>query len=134
MTNKILEYDSRLVTLKEHKSQWASKKKLMEDKLTSDKDIAEILNWIKQDGDPEKSLREIANKVTSKERYQNCAQWILSRPEFQDWSKGWYPLEKQTASKRVIWINGPYGTGKTTIVYVALLIHLRLSDLGIAIA
>ncbi|PMD15105.1 hypothetical protein NA56DRAFT_357310 [Hyaloscypha hepaticicola] len=89
----------------------------MEDKLTLDKAIAEILNWIKQDGDPEKSLKEIGNKVTSKERYQNCAQWILSRPEFQDWSKGWYPLEDRRASKRVIWINGPYGTGKTTIVY-----------------
>jgi hypothetical protein len=133
VTNKIEEYNTRLAKLKDHKSYWASQKKLMEDKLTSDKDIAEILNWIKQDGDPEKSLREIGNKVTSQERYQNCAQWILSRPEFQDWSKGWYPLENQGASKPVIWINGPYGTGKTTIVYVALL-HLRLSDLGIAIA
>ena len=134
MTLKILEYDSRLATLKDYKTQWASKKKTMEDKLTLNKAIAEILNWIKQDGDPEKSLREIGNKVTSKERYQNCAQWILSRPEFQDWSKGWYPLEDRRASKRVIWINGPYGTGKTTIVYVVLLLHLRLSNLGIAIA
>lgn len=130
MTNKILEYDTRLATLKDHKSQWASDKKLIEDKLTLDKAIAEILNWIKQDGDPEKSLREIGVRVTSDGRYQNCAQWILSRPEFQDWSKGWYLLEDRRASKRVLWINGSYGTGKTTIVYVALLLHLRLSNLG----
>jgi hypothetical protein len=131
VTNKILEYDTCLAKLKDHKSQWASKKKLIEDKITLDKDITDILKWIKKDRDPEKPLWEIENKVTLEERYWNCTQWILSRPEFQDWSKGWYPLENQRASKCVIWINRLYRTGKTTILYVAPFLHLRLSDLGI---
>lgn len=129
-----MEYDTRLTTLEDHKSLWASKKKTMEDNLTMDKDIAEVLKWIKKDDDPEMELEEIGSKATSDERYNECAEWILSRPEFQDWSNGWYSSENQRASKRVIWIHGPCGTGKTTIMYVALLLRLKVSHYEIAIA
>ena len=116
MTNKILEYDLRLATLKDYKSRWASKKKLMEETLASEKEIADMLEWLKKKGDPETPLMDIGSKVTSEGRYPSCAQWILRSNEFQDWSRRWFPQERQTSSKRMIWVSGPYGTGKTTIV------------------
>ncbi|KAF7507433.1 hypothetical protein GJ744_010492 [Endocarpon pusillum] len=84
MTNKILDFDLRLATLKDHKLRWASKKKVMEETLVGEKEIADILGWIKKKDDPEKSLRDIRVKISS---------------------------------KRILWVNGPYGTGKTTIIY-----------------
>lgn len=134
MANKILEYELRLASLKDHKSRWASKKKLMEETLASEKEIAEVLKWIKGDNDPEKSLREIGGIVTSSGRYPNCAQWILRGHELQNWSRRWFPQETQRSSKRMIWVNGPYGTGKTTIMYGTLYHNLTFSDLGTGIA
>lgn len=134
MTNKIVEYDLRLTTLKNHKSIWASKKKLIEETLAGEEDIAKVLKWIQKDGDPEKSLREIGSRVTSEGRYPNCAEWILRGKEFRDWSRHWFPEEIQRPSKRMIWVNGPYGTGKTTIMYVIIPHTITLSDLGTAIA
>lgn len=129
-----MEYDLRLAKLMDHKSMWASKKKLIEETLAGEEDIAKVLKWIKQDGDPEKSLREIESLVTSEGRYPNCAEWILKGKEFQYWSRYWFPEGKQRPSKRVIWVNGPYGTGKTTIVYVSFLHNVTTSDLGTVIA
>lgn len=134
MTNKILAYEDRLAKLKDHKSMWASKKKLMEERLASEKGIAEVLEWIKKKDDPEEPLRKIGSKVTSEGRYPNCAQWILRSNEFQNWSRRWFPQEEKGLAKRMIWVSGPYGTGKTTIMYVTLYHKLTFSDLGTAIA
>ena len=130
----MVDYDRRLANLKNDKLMWASKKKLIEDTLAGERDIAEVIKWIQQDGDPEKSLREIGSRVTSEGRYPNCAEWILTRKEFRDWSRHWFPEETRRPSKRVIWVNGPYGTGKTTIMYVVLPHNITMSDLGAAIA
>ena len=113
---------------------WASKKKMIEETLAGEEDIAKVLKWIQQDGDPEKSLREIGSTVTSEGRYPNCAEWILRGKEFRDWSRHWFPGETQRSSRRMIWVNGPYGTGKTTIMYVILSQNITTSDLGTAIA
>ena len=130
----MVDYDRRLTKLKDHKSMWASKKKLIEETLAGEEDIAKVLKWIQQDGDPEKSLREIGSRVTSEGRYPNCAEWILRGKEFRDWSRHWFPGETQRSSRRMIWVNGPYGTGKTTIMYVILSQNITTSDLGTAIA
>ena len=129
-----MEYDLRLTVLRDHKSIWTSKKKLVEETLAGEEDIVKVLKWIRQDDDPEESLREIGSRVTSDGRYPNCAEWILGGKEFQDWSRYWFPEGKQRPSKRMMWVNGPYGTGKTTIMYVLIHHNTAKSDLWTATA
>ena len=70
----MVDYDRCLASPKKDKLMWASKKKPIEDTLAGGKDIAEVTKWIQQDGDPEKSLREIGSRVMSEGRYPNCAE------------------------------------------------------------
>jgi hypothetical protein len=119
LTNQILAWELRAAQLKDHRTKWSSRKKVIEEILSADDHVSKVLKWIKKKDDPEPALKEIKNQVTSKDRYQNYAQWFLDRPEFKDWSERFYSTETRVESKRLIWINGPYGTGKTTIVFVS---------------
>lgn len=42
----------------------------------------------------------------------------MDSPEFETWSNNFRIRESQNPPKRVLWIKGSYGTGKTTAMYV----------------
>jgi hypothetical protein len=96
------------------------KKKIIEDKVAKSENVAKILGWIKETSDPEPTLNEIEKKVTSEGRYETYGQWFLDSPEYKCWCDQFQLPESPTKSKRVLWLNGPYGTGKTTILFVNL--------------
>jgi uncharacterized Zn finger protein len=96
------------------------RKAFEEEEALGDK-VAKILEWIKQKDDPEESLRKIENKITSERRSKNYAQWFLDLAEYRAWFEAFHQWEDMTTQPevvplpRVLWINGSYGTGKTTI-------------------
>jgi hypothetical protein len=94
----------------------------MEEKLSADDNVATVLTWIKDPDDTESTLAYIENKISPKGRYTSYAQWFLDASEFKAWSKGFLPLEHENENEnrpqQVSWLNGPYGTGKTTAMFV----------------
>jgi len=92
-------------------------RKRMEEKLTTDDNVANVLKWIKKEDDSEPSLMEVRAKVTSDGRYDQAAQWFVQSQGFQDWVSPLHHEDSQE-SKRVLWLRGAYGTGKTTILSV----------------
>ena len=73
--------------------------------------------WIKKEGDPEPQLDVIKRRVMPDGEYENAAQWFLDGPEFEAWCDGFLSPECRPAAKRVLWLRGTYGTGKTTLLY-----------------
>lgn len=93
-------------------------KKVLEDALSADGEVTNVLKWIKKKDDPEQMLEDIRLKVSPGDRYENCAQWFLDEDKFRGWSKGFRVLDKEYDYKQALWISGGYGTGKTTIMFV----------------
>ena len=73
--------------------------------------------WIKKDGDPEPRLDTIKRRVMPDGRYEDAAHWFLDGLEFRAWCDSFLGLEYSPAAKRVLWLRGTYGTGKTTLLY-----------------
>ena len=63
-TNEIKEWEDRADKLKDHRSKWLSTKKIMEEKLSADDNVAKVLEWIKDSNDTESTLAYIENKIT----------------------------------------------------------------------
>ena len=99
----------------------------MEEKLSRLGDIAKVLDLIKSADGPELSLEALSDRATSEGRHKDSASWILDNQTFKAWSQKFYSLEPSVSttsdvmSKRVLWVSGSYGVGKTTIVYFGLL-------------
>ena len=113
--------------LKDQRALWTSEKRVLEEKVARLEHGTEVLSKIKRSDDHEESLKALGRRVTSEGRHNDSASWILTNPTFKNWSQNFYLFEpfgsisSNAVPKRVLWINGTYGTGKTTIVYVTLL-------------
>lgn len=116
LTNKTLDWESKASDVKRNRTRWATKKKAIEDKLSFDENVQKVLAWIRKDDDPELPLESIRKTVTSEGRYEEAAQWFLDRDEFATWNTTSQTLPEKQKPKRVLWVKGPYGTGKTTIL------------------
>jgi hypothetical protein len=128
---KPLLWGQRAVELKALRSQWSTKKKAVDEKLTKRKHVVDILKWVRRDDDPEIGLDALKRKITPDGRYIDCAKWFLESREFQAWSQGFQTLRDPDLEFRpVLWIRGPYGTGKTTLMYV---INVRRMDFLIGV-
>jgi hypothetical protein len=90
----------------------------MEETIAKSANVTKVLEWIKEKGDPESGLKDIRKRVTSDSRYEEYGEWFLNTPKFEAWCDGFRDLESPASSKRVLWVKGPYGTGKTTILQV----------------
>ncbi|KAI2607977.1 hypothetical protein GGR54DRAFT_390625 [Hypoxylon sp. NC1633] len=117
LTNKILVWDLEANVIKREKDQMLSRKKRLQESLLANGHITKVLRWIKKEGDPEPELDTIERRVMPDGRYKDSGQWFLDTPEFVDWLKPFQRPEGQHGSKRVLWIKGGYGTGKTTLLY-----------------
>lgn len=124
LTGKITDWESKAKEIKWQHRAWTTKRKEMEDRLLALKNTTEVRKWIQKDGDPEPGLDTIKARVMPDGRYENAAEWFLKRPEFQDWRDNFRNPKRTANAKRVLWLQGTYGTGKTTLLY-----H-TYSDLG----
>jgi hypothetical protein len=134
---KPLLWGQRASQLKALRSQWSTKKKAVDEKLAKRKHVVEVLKKIPKEDDPEIGLDALKRKITPDGRYADCAKWFLESTEFQAWSQGFQTLrDPDLEFKPVLWIRGPYGTGKTTLVYVILSPMNGVSDCiaGIALS
>ena len=113
--------------LKDRRALWTLEKRGLEEKVMGLEHGTEFLGKIRSSNDHEESLKALGRRVTSEGRFKDSASWILSNQTFKSWSQQFDPLapsgstNSDAVPKRVLWINGTYGTGKTTIVYVTLL-------------
>ena len=70
-----------------------------------------------KDGDPEPRIDTIRRRVMPDGKYKHAAQWFLDGPEFRAWCDNFLSSDCSPAAKRVLWLRGTYGTGKTTLLY-----------------
>jgi hypothetical protein len=115
---QINEWEKQAAQLESSRTRFAAKKKTIEDKLVAEAHVSKVLKWIKKEGDPELGLEDIRIKVTRNGRYDRSAQWFFDEPEFQAWSSRFQTTKSQhpAESKSTLWVNGTYGTGKTTLM------------------
>ena len=116
-TGKYAKWESDAKEIKREKDSWIAKKKTLEDSLSTDKHIVEVLKWIKKDSDPEPQMDTIKRRVMPDGNYKNAAQWFLDEPQYDAWCDNFLSPECPSAAKRVLWLRGNYGTGKTTLLY-----------------
>lgn len=117
LTGKYVAWERDAKEIKRQKDTWTAKKKILEDELSADKNVVEVRKWIKKDGDPEPRLDTIRRRVMPDGRYEDAAHWFLDGPEFRAWCETFLSSEFSPAAKRVLWLRGSYGTGKTTLLY-----------------
>ncbi|KAI1451725.1 hypothetical protein F4805DRAFT_74695 [Annulohypoxylon moriforme] len=135
LSNQIMLWETKLNTISKKRTAFALKRKNCEDKLARDKYIKDVLDWIEEDNDPQPTLKSIKEKVMPNDRYKNAGMWLLESEEFKTWrlpftSQGLEQNLEQDPSvngtqKRVFWIKGSYGTGKTTLMYQ---VYSKLKD------
>jgi predicted NACHT family NTPase len=115
LRNDPARWEQEVRSLKSLRSNLSIERKLFDEKVAAQEDFRKYLQWIKKDDDPEQTLGEIEEYVNP-QRYEQYAEWFLSSAAFVAWSEAFQDLEHCGTSKRALWISGPYGTGKTTIV------------------
>lgn len=139
LTNQAADWTMQAERLKIEQNRLASMRKRIEDKVLDEENVAKILEWIKADDDHEPSLTTIADMVTFEGRYASEGQKVPARDDhtlyaqwffdfgskFQTWSSSFGYEEARATSERVFWIRGTKGTGKTTILYVYIIILKR---------
>jgi hypothetical protein len=118
LTNEVAKWDLQVIRLKSYRSSLTTKRKIVEDTVATHGIVAEVLKWIRDQEDPEQPLGDIETKVTSDGRYKDSGQWFLGSKDFETWMNGFRLHDGENESKRVLWLNGSYGTGKTTILYI----------------
>ncbi|KAF6221667.1 hypothetical protein HO133_001635 [Letharia lupina] len=130
----MVEWQEQVEKLKDHRAKWTARRKVMEEALSRQEHIAKVLDWIKKGDDPEQSLRALNDRATSEGRQKDSASWILDNQIFKAWSQNLYPPEppvsttSDVVSKRVLWVSGSYGVGKTTIVHRVVSELQKLAD------
>ena len=130
LSNEALAWDSDAKEISRLKSDWSNEKKSLEDHIAYDKNTVEVRAWIKgKEEDPEPTISELAKRVMPEDHYADGADWLFGEDEFKKWC-GFLQDSEQNATqttphtparpvKRVLWLRGGLGTGKTTLLYHA---------------
>lgn len=147
LTNEVLDWKEDAGELGRLKAVWAIERKKIEDGLTADEYVVNALKFFKTENDPEPPLGSIGDRVMPDNYYDNAAQWFFDEDNFITWCGTFdtsskppilaqpqsvenqdhlqSPLrnkeqnfpEQQRDVKRVLWLRGGLGTGKTTVLY-----------------
>jgi hypothetical protein len=126
LSARMIKWQEEMEKLKDHRASWSAKRKFLEETLIRHDYTTKFLDWIKNDNDPEESMAALTDRITSEGRHGSAAKWFLGNEAFSSWSKGFTDralgkTHMNIGPKRVLWVSGTYGTGKTTIVLVAFL-------------
>ena len=116
-SGKYVAWESDAKEIKRQKNKWTGMKKDLENKLLTDKTVVEVQKWIKKGSDPEPQIDTIKRRVMPDGKYKDAAQWFLATSQFKTWYDNFQKPESPPAAKRVLWLRGTYGTGKTTLLY-----------------
>ena len=140
MIKKVEQWESNEKGLKIRAAKWSEQKKEIEDQIKHNEEIAKVRKWMREETDPEPTLKSLAEKIMPDGCYRDAAQWLTETREFVSWcswlqeqdiSESQAPERRDEApetghlisdharsdEKRVLWLRGGYGTGKTTIMY-----------------
>ncbi|KAL4778818.1 ankyrin repeat-containing domain protein [Aspergillus varians] len=99
----------------------ASEKPCWHEARTKRADQAEntaVLDWISTSPPNDDHTRTLKHGKLNSE-YANSGKWLFCRPEFQSWSKA------DDGSASVLWLRGPVGTGKSSLVCLIIEHFLR---------
>ena len=117
---KVVVWEGELKEIKSIHTEWSLNKKHLDFKLANLKETKEVRDWIKKDDDPEPELDEISANVMPDGHYQDAASWFLEQEKYLSWCSGFMDHADTAAyTKRVLWLSGTPGTGKTTIMFHA---------------
>jgi hypothetical protein len=130
LSSKVTYWEAQLKEINRIRTEWLGGKKAVDSILESDKFTKSVLAWIKQKDDQELLLDTIQQRLMPDGRYGDSAQWFLSNDKFLEWcsqsekadANDMDGIEKDAnapkASKRLFWVRGALGTGKTNVLYV----------------
>ena len=151
MSNEVLQWEGGLKELGRFKSEWAVRKDDVKESIALDENTVKVRNWLRKEGFPDPSPFDIRSRVMPDGRYINGADWFLGGDAFRTFCAGFSPPDtadgasvESSASngqdgssantshesnvvKRVLWLRGGLGTGKTTVLS---LVFANLSTLG----
>lgn len=114
LSDKMVDWESKYADIKTRIGKVTNMKKRMEDSIKNLEHTVKVRNWIKTKDDPEPPLIDIKEKVMPDGNYEDAASWLLECSDFTRWREAY---QHNTQTKRVLWIRGGYGTGKTTLLY-----------------
>lgn len=138
LSDKMAVWEDDQDSIKRSVGQWIRIEKTMEKKIKSDEHVTKVRKWIRVEGDPESTLDGLKKNANPDGRYNDAAEWFLEISEFEAWCRAFqtggervglttHEPDANTAtandiatkqpSKRVLWLRGGYGTGKTTVFY-----------------
>ena len=140
MSNEVLEWEGGLKELGRFKSEWAVRKDDVKESITLDENTVKVRNWLRKEGYPDPSPSDIRSRVMPDGQYSNGADWFLEGGAFHTFCAGFSPPDtadkasvESSASndrngnstntshdsnvvKRVLWLRGGLGMGKTTVL------------------
>ena len=140
MSNEVLEWEGGLKELGRLKSEWSVTKDDVKDSIALDKHTVTVRNWLRKEGHPDPSPFDIRMRVMPGGRYNNGADWFLEGGAFHTFCAGFSPADTPDGAsievsasngqdgnsantshdsnvvKRVLWLRGGLGTGKTTVL------------------
>ncbi|KAI9888557.1 MAG: hypothetical protein M1814_006827 [Vezdaea aestivalis] len=146
MSNKVLKWEGGLKELSRLKSEWAVKKDDVKESILLDEHTVTVRTWLRKKKYPDPSPSTIRSRVMPDDRYSNGADWFLEGSAFRTFCAGLSApdtadgaIVKLSASgdqsgnpaapannshdsnvaKRVLWLRGGLGTGKTTVLSLA---------------
>lgn len=127
LSNKIFTWKSKARAMTRLQSECTVEKKSLEEMVEYDNNTKKVLAWIKVEKSPEPTIAELKEKSMPENKYGNAAEWLFNEGEYKNWcslvqSAGLgdtqnAPQTPIEASKRVLWLRGGLGTGKTTLLY-----------------
>ena len=145
MSNEVLEWEGGSKELGRLKAEWGVRKDDLKETIAADENTVAVRDWLRKKDYPDPSPDNIKDRVMRHNGYRNGADWFLKGDEFTAFCDGFRssseadhtqdsrgpPGEPQAvsqssaheylAAKRVLWLHGGYGTGKTTILYLTFL-------------
>ena len=140
MSNEVLEWEGGLKELGRLKSEWAVRKDDVKESIARDDQIVKVLEWLRKKDYPDPSPSDIRSRVMPDGLYSNGADWFLKDDAFQAFCAGFGPpnttngervessasddqggnstntSHKCDGVKRVLWLRGGLGMGKTTVL------------------
>ncbi len=122
LSAEMVKWQEQLEELKDNRAKWTARRNVMEEALSRVEksrveQIAKVSTGSRVPMTPNNPWR-----ATSEGRYKESASWVLDDQIFKAWSQNFYPSESSASTtsdvvtRRVLWVSGSYGVGKTTIV------------------
>lgn len=128
LTSEVLNWSTKGKELARLSAQFTVEKKCLDEAIENDANTVKVSDWIREDKDPEPSLADLKRSSMPDGRHGDAGQWLLQGEAFRKWCGTFHVTPAQSCStdgnnppgeppKRVLWLKGGLGTGKTTLMY-----------------